>query len=187
MFRQSKKSTTNTNSDLQKIDPFAEELSKTIVSYHRVQNLAWKGVPSCKLIDMQWFVLRFGNIYSSMYWSMMLNKFCRKNGHSTFNYLKTIGNRISLHRIKRKYFKSSTQMLKELGLIFRWSAKMRLSWKCLKDYYLFGIIGIQQVDMFRECAISPCLFLLSFWDSIYPTTLKKSSSIPVLKHSVNKL
>lgn len=47
LFRQTKKPSSINQTELQFIDRFAEELSKPIVSYDRVQNLAWKGVPFC--------------------------------------------------------------------------------------------------------------------------------------------
>lgn len=47
IFRQSKKPSSPHQTELQFIDRFAEELSKPIVSYDRIQNLAWKGIPFC--------------------------------------------------------------------------------------------------------------------------------------------
>jgi hypothetical protein len=47
MFRQVKKPSSSRQTELQFIDQFAEELSKPIVSYDRIQNLAWKGIPAC--------------------------------------------------------------------------------------------------------------------------------------------
>lgn len=47
IFRQSKKPSSSQQTELQFIDRFAEELSKPIVSYDRIQNLAWKGIPFC--------------------------------------------------------------------------------------------------------------------------------------------
>lgn len=47
LFRQSKRPSAKQQTELQIIDPFVEELSRPIVSYHKIQNLAWKGVPAC--------------------------------------------------------------------------------------------------------------------------------------------
>jgi hypothetical protein len=47
IFRQSKKPSSQHQTELQFIDRFAEELSKPIVNYDRIQNLAWKGIPFC--------------------------------------------------------------------------------------------------------------------------------------------
>ena len=61
MFRQSKKSSLPPQNDLLTIDPFASELSKPIVSYHKIQNLAWKGIPACICTPTQVYVLKYGN------------------------------------------------------------------------------------------------------------------------------
>ena len=52
MFRSSKKTSIKPQSELVMIDPFASELSQPIVGYHKIQNLAWRGIPSCMDVDM---------------------------------------------------------------------------------------------------------------------------------------
>ena len=66
LFRHSKKPTTKQQSELVFIDRFAEELSKPIVSYNKIQNLAWKGIPACTISFTQASVLKSGNTSSNI-------------------------------------------------------------------------------------------------------------------------
>ena len=47
VFREGKVSLQQPRSELHDIDDFAQELSQPIVCYSRIQNLAWRGVPTC--------------------------------------------------------------------------------------------------------------------------------------------
>lgn len=61
LFREKTPSSLSTSDELVEIDRFAEELSKQIVSYQRIQVLSWNGIPSCTVNDTQAFVRRYGS------------------------------------------------------------------------------------------------------------------------------
>lgn len=62
LFREKTSSTISKGDELVEIDKFAEELSKQIVSYQRIQVLSWNGIPTCTYLLIQASDPRSGSI-----------------------------------------------------------------------------------------------------------------------------
>lgn len=158
LFRERKKPSSFLHNELQYIDKFAEELSKTIVSYQKIQMLSWSGIPSCTDITIQASDPKYGSICSSICSLMMQNKFSIKSVNSTNNYSWTTGNHKDLMRMKKRFFIRLTWMLKELAWNITPFVRVRRYNKLSKEYFSFGIIDIQLVDMSKGCVTSQCPF-----------------------------